>query len=132
MATSRPTFDNKVDRVEQPYARINKVIADDMNQLKAAIIALYDMFETVQVRTCIALTPAMFTGPYYQNSKLINLTPDVDFRLFTNDGSGTLLSWDEEGYGDGGYIFTPETGRISGVDVSGNYSLEIYTPVTEL
>lgn len=129
MATSRPTFGNKVDRQTQAGERINLVIADDVNQLKAAIIALYDMFETVTVRTCIPITPALFTGPYYQNSKLIGLTPDVDFRLFTNDGSGTLLTSDDTDSTEG-YVFDPVLGKLTmGIQ---NYSLEIYTPVTEL
>jgi len=132
MATSRPTFENKVDRKIQAGARINLVVADDINQLKEAIIALYDMFETITVRTCKVIKPADFTGPYYQNTLLVGLTPDVDFRLFTNDGSGTLLNWDEEEYGDGAYIFDSATGKIYELDTSGTYSLEIYTPVTEL
>lgn len=129
MASSRPTFDDKVDRQTQAGDRINLVIADDMNQLKAAIIALYNMFETVNVRTCIPVTPAMFTGPYYQNSKLVNLTPDVDFRVFTNDGSGTLLTYDNTDDARG-YLFDPATGRLT-MNIQ-NYSLEIYTSVTEL
>lgn len=125
MATSRPTFANKVDRQTQAGERINLVIADDINQLKAAIIALYDMFETVEARTCIPVTSADFTGPYYDNSKLVNLTPDVDFRIFTNSGSGTLLRYLD------GYTFTAATGRIIGLEPD-YYSIEIYQPVTEL
>lgn len=123
--SSRPTFQNKVDRQIQPGAIINLVVANDINQLKAGIIALYNMFSTVKVRTCIAITSADFTGPYYDNARLVNLTPDVDFRIFTNSGSGTLLRVDE------GYTFTASTGRVSGLTPD-YYSIEIYQPVTEL
>jgi hypothetical protein len=126
----KPTFDTKVDRVTQAGDRINLVIADDINQLKDAIDKLYDMFETVNIRTCIPITKADFTASYYDNSKLVGLTPDVDFRVFTNEGSGTLLIWDEEGYGDGGYVFDSARGRLT-MNPQG-YSIEIYTPVTVL
>lgn len=125
MATSRPTFANKVDRQTQAGERINLVIADDINQLKAGIIALYEMLATVKVRTCVPVVAADFTGPYYDNSKLVNLTPDVDFRIFTNSGSGTLLRYLD------GYTFTAATGRVIGLTPD-YYSIEIYQPVTEL
>jgi len=131
MADSRPTFANKVDRQTQSGNRINLVIADDINQLKEAIIACYAMFQTLKVRTCVVIKYADFTGPYYDNSLLVGLTPDTDFRVFTNDGSGTLMLWDDEGYDpEGGYAFDPAKGRLTMNPQ--NYSIEIYTPVTLL
>lgn len=121
---ARPTFADKVDRQTQAGARINLVVADDINQLKAAIIALYDMFETVTVRTCVAISSADFTGPYYQNALLVDLTPDIDFRVFTNGGSGVLL------YSGDGFVYDSALGKLT-MEPS-DYNIEIYTPVTEL
>ena len=38
------TFDNKVDSISNPAPRINKVIADDINDLKSGINYFYDAF----------------------------------------------------------------------------------------
>jgi hypothetical protein len=131
MASSRPTFLNKVDRQTQPGNRINLVIADDINQLKNGIIALYNMFGNVKMRVCVTIERTDFSGNNYYNTKLVGLTPDVDFRIFTNEGSGTLLRWDDDGYDpEGGYSFNPGNGQL--VMTPQAYSLEIYLPVTEL
>ena len=131
MPNSLPTFADKVDRQTQPGNRINLVIADDINQIKNCLEAIYAMFETLSVRKCVVITSADFTGPYYDNSLLVNLTPDTDFRVFTNDGSGTLLLWDDEGYDpEGGYSFDAARGRLTMNPQ--NYSIEIYIPVTLL
>jgi len=122
---ARPTFDNKVDRQTQAGERINLVIADDINQLKSAIIALYNMFLTVKVVSIVPIVAADFTGPYYDNTDLVDLTPDVDFRIFTNSGTGALLRVND------GYTFNAATGRVTGLTPD-YYSLEIYLPVTEL
>jgi len=131
MADSLPTFATKVDRQTQSGNRANLVIADDINQITNCLTAIYAMFQTLVVRTCVPITKSDFTGPYYTNTLLIGLTPDVDFRVFTNDGSGTLMLWDDEGYDpEGGYSFDPATGKLT--TNPQNYSIEIYTPVTLL
>lgn len=125
---SVPTFEDKVDRITQAGNRINLVVADDINQLKNAIIALYGMFSSITLRSCVVLTKDSFAGHNYQNSRLINLVPDVDFRVFSNAGSGSLLRWNDDGYDDlGGYAFTPATGTLN-MD-PGDYSVEIYSSI---
>lgn len=131
MSNSLPTFADKVDRQTQPGNRVNLVIADDINQLKRCLTAIYSMLATLNVRNCVPITTSDFTGPYYDNSLLIGLIPDVDFRVFTNEGSGTLMLWDEDGYDpEGGYSFDPTMGRLT-MNPQG-YSIEIYTSVTLL
>lgn len=120
-----PTFSPKVDRITQPGNRINLVVADDINQIVNCLQSIYSMLGNVTVRTCISISSVDFTGPYYQNPKLINLTPEVDFRVFTNEGSGTLQDWDVEGYGDGGYIYEASTGKLT-MPIQ-KYNIEIYT-----
>ncbi len=63
------------------------------------------------------------TNPFY-TTKLRTLVAITDFNVFSNDGSGTLLT-----PSSGGYTFNTGTGiidMISGVG-TGNYVLEIYT-----
>ena len=129
MSNSLPTFANKVDRQTQSGSRVNLIIADDINQIKACLTAIYAMLQTLSVRNIVLITKADFGGSSYQNSLLVGLTPDVDFRVFTNDGSGTLLYYDEYDP-EAGYDYTPSTGTL--IMNPQNYSIEIYTPVTLL
>ncbi len=41
--------------------------------------------------TNVKITSADFTGNDYTNALLSGLTPDVDFMLWSDEGSGTLL-----------------------------------------
>lgn len=130
MSNSLPTFAPKVDRQTQSGNRQNLVVADDINQMVNCMKAIYLMLQTLNVRTCIHIDATNFAGQTYQNGLLVGLTPDVDFRVFTNEGSGVLLYYDTTGYGDGGYDFAPEIGILT-MNPQG-YSIEIYTPVTLL
>jgi|UppTroSEARF10012_1034513.scaffolds.fasta_scaffold00291_2 hypothetical protein len=66
----------------------------------------------------ILLTASDFTGDNYQKNALIGLTPDIDFELFSNTGSGTMLQVDN------GYTFDINYGVIT--TSPENYKLKIY------
>ncbi len=126
-----PTFERKIDRKTQSGNRQNLIVADDINQILDCLTAFQTMFKNITVRTCVNITSLNFMGPYYTNPLLIGLTPGVDFRVFTNEGSGTLLLWDDDGYDiEGGYSYEPELGRLT-MPIQG-YSIEIYTKLTLL
>lgn len=66
----------------------------------------------------VLLTDASFTDNEYVNPLLVGLVPQIDFNLFTNEGTGGLLL-----YGDG-YSFDDSTGTIGAP--AQKYLLEIY------
>ena len=65
----------------------------------------------------IILSELDFTGIIIKNA-LIGLTPDIDFELFSNNGSGTMLKVDN------GYEFDVNYGVIT--TSPENYKLKIY------
>ena len=66
----------------------------------------------------IILSELDFTGDNYQKNTLIGLTPDIDFELFSNTGSGTMLQVNN------GYTFDINYGVI--ITSPENYKLKIY------
>ena len=112
------TYTNKEDRRTSPIAAKYRVVAGDMNEIKTVVNAMVDKLETVKIPQSIAITSADFEGDTYQNSMLVDKTPVTDFNVWTNDGSGVLLKYND------GYTFTAGTGTIG--LTSGNYRLEIY------
>lgn len=111
------TYQDKEDRRTANVPDKNKVSAADMIMIKNSVNALYDMMDTLRVRTAIAIEPGDLTTGYYENSALIGMTPDVDFLLYTDNGSGTLLR-----SGDG-YTFNDVNGRIT---ISSDYYRLVY------
>ena len=121
---ARITFDDKEDRLEQPYQRKNLVIGADVNEIKASVNALYDLMGQIKKPIVYSITSTDFTGPYFTKTDTVGLTPMVDFQLYSNEGSGVLLS---EGTGKG-YSFNAALGRIT--TDSGNYILIIFKPLS--
>jgi hypothetical protein len=115
------TYEDKVDYVTNPLPAHQKAQASDFNQLKEAINNMYAALQANNGVINKALTSSNFTGGYYDDSDLVGLTPQVDFQLFTNDGSGTLLS------PSSGYTFDGAQGRIT--TEAGNYVLKIFKPI---
>lgn len=68
----------------------------------------------------LKLTEADFTGHDYQNDLLKTLEPDIDFFLFSDSGSGSLLKVDD------GYSFNDITGTITELFTVGKYRLQIF------
>lgn len=122
MAIPRITYDNKSDRRSLSGARINKVVADDMNQLKASVNSIIDALANLRQRIVLNITSASFTGGYYDATDTIGLTPDVDFNIRTGEGSGTFVY-----NADGGYAFNSVTGRIT--MAPGTYCITIFKPL---
>lgn len=114
----RITYTNKEDRRTSGIPAKNKIVAADMNEIKTVTNAIIDKLETVKIPQSIAITAADFSGDVYVNTLLINKTPVTDFNIWTNDGSGVLLKYND------GYTFTTGTGTVT--MPSGNYRLEIY------
>lgn len=127
------TFADKIDNRTLPgILDTNKIVADDINALKASINALYDMFANVRGVLQIKIGAADFSGPTYTNAALVGLNPMVDFNLYSNNGTGALIAHDETG--NNGYQFNATTGVITvpGTTASDNYLIQILTPVTVL
>lgn len=124
------TFTNKVDLRTTAVLPINKVVAADMNEVKAGINALYDMFASLKWAKPIKLTSASFSGGQYTNATdLATLTADTDFWLFSDEGAGTLLKAGALAAG-AGYEFNSTLGRIT--CPPGNYRLLVFKSVTVL
>lgn len=115
-------FDNKVDRRVLDVPDINKVTAEDMNEVKASVNALYDLLDSAYIPKNISITSASFSGSNYTNTLLIDKTAMVDFNVFTNDGSGVLLKVDD------GYTFTTGVGRLT--MEPGNYIIQLNVKLT--
>lgn len=74
-------------------------------------------------QTIVILSADEMSGGEYQDDLLIGKTPDVDFEVFTNEGSGVML---KEGLPEdqGGYTYDAESGTIT-MPPQG-YKLKIY------
>ena len=83
------------------------------NKLQEKLFEMIDACFT----SIIILTITDFTGNNYQNNSLAGLLADVDFELFSNDGSGVMLKVDD------GYLFDINYGVIN--TTPGNYKLKI-------
>lgn len=114
----RITYQDKEDRRTTTIASKNKVVATDMNEVKSVVNAIIDKVETIKIPQSLALTASDFAGNTYTNTMLIDKTPVTDFNVWTNDGSGVLLKYND------GYTFVAGTGTIT--MEAGNYRLEIY------
>lgn len=128
MSNLLPTFLPKIDRVTQSGNPQNLVVANDINQIYNCLVDLYSKIGTLAIRKVLTISASSFTASYYTNSLLVNLQPDIDFQVYTNEGSGTLLVWDNNGTNyEGGYSYTPALGRLT--LNPGNYSIQVFTPV---
>lgn len=115
------TYVEKELYAANPLADKYKCTYNDMNELKAKHNALCAAIEQFCKQTIVVFFGAVdFSGNYYQNSNLVDLTTD-DFLLFSNDGSGVLINPDD-------FTFAPATGRIT--IAIGNYVLQINKPIT--
>jgi hypothetical protein len=111
---ARITFTDKEDRQEIDIAAKYKLVAAEVNAMRDSINAVYDYLDTLHVRGVLTYTAAQFSGSYIESSHLVGLTPDVDFFVYTNSGSGTLLN---NGTGEGGsYTFNSGNGRVTMTD----------------
>lgn len=122
MGLNKITFENKEDRRVSSLPRKNKVIAADINEIKSVVNAIADKVDEIKMPQSVAITAADFAGNAYVNTALIGKTPVVDFNLWTNDGSGVLLKYED------GYAFNAGTGTIT--TEAGNYRLEMYIKLT--
>lgn len=68
--------------------------------------------------TTVLITIDDFTGSDYQNDLLIGKTADLQFTVFTNNGSGVLLKVDD------GYTFNATTGTLT--MTADSYKIIIY------
>jgi hypothetical protein len=68
--------------------------------------------------TSTPITAANFVGDDYTNPDLVGKTPQVNFNIFTNDGTGGLMDY------PGSYTFNAGTGTIT--TTPGNYVVQIY------
>jgi len=118
-------FANKEDNQVSPLDEKYKVTADNMNEIKASVNALYDMLASPSTPIIspivIDITSANFSGSNYTNSNLVDLTSN-QFLLITNGGSGVVLK-----EGDG-FTFASAIGRIT-TDPE-DYKLIIFKPIT--
>jgi hypothetical protein len=102
------TYDDKQDNRQLTTIPDNqKVVAADMNEIKYSVNALYDLIAGMRVPTWIAVASGDFAGNNYTNSALALLTAGIDFNVFTNGGSGTLLRPASD------YTFNSATGVIT-------------------
>lgn len=115
------TFEQKEDRYTLPGDRKYKVVAADINEIKQSVNEIWDLLAYLRQRIRVNITSSDFSGNYYANSNLVNLTPDVDFVVNTNGGSGVALRVND------GYTFNATLGRIY-MDAA-DYSITIYKAV---
>ena len=119
-ALNKITWDDKVNTRTNALARINKVIDDDMNEIKAVVNAAITFINAnTKTRSVLTITSADFTAGVYQNNALKTLTPGTDFNVFTNEGSGILLAENN------GYTFDSGLGKLTMGPQ--NYFIEIYS-----
>mgnify|MGYP003463041408 CR=1 FL=1 len=122
MALEQIDYADKVDNRTTSIPANQRVIADDMNQIKTKFNALVTAVSTyLRQRIRVNITASDFTGGYYTNTNAIGLTPDVDVIVQSNDGSGVVLK-----SGDG-YVFDAALGKFT-MD-RGNYTITIYKPL---
>lgn len=108
----------KTDRIISSVPLENKVTAADMMEIKTSVNALYDLMENLRQLITVLIVANDFSGSNYQNGNLVGLTPDVDFQIFQDFGSGILLKVNES------YLFNATTGTITAE--KGSYRLNIY------
>lgn len=111
------TYADKNDRRTTSIPIDQKVVAANMNEIKTVVNAIVDKLASVYSPSAVVLTSANFSGSNYQNNSLIGKTAQVDFNIYTNDGSGVLLKYID------GYAFNSGTGTVT-MD-PGNYIIVI-------
>lgn len=112
------TFTDKEDRRTTNVPAINKITAADMNEIKSVVNAIVDKLTVVKIPKSLVITSSDFEGNAYTNTELIGKSPQIDFNLTTNSGSGTLLKYND------GYTFNAQTGTIT--TEAENYRLDYY------
>ena len=101
------TYDTKEDRRTSSVPEKNKVTASNMNEIKTSVNALYALVAQVYSPKAVVITAADFAGSNYVNTQLIGKTPQVDFNVYSNSGSGVLLKYLD------GYAFAIMTGTLT-------------------
>jgi hypothetical protein len=127
MAAATVTFTDKVDYQINPLADIYKVMAADMNAMKAAINNHAALLDAARKPLVVWIQTSDFTGSFYANADLVGLTT-ADFLLYTNGGSGALLSGVATSTpGSPDFAFSSSLGRIT--VTADNYMLLIFKPL---
>jgi hypothetical protein len=127
MAAATITFTDKVDYQINPLADIYKVMAADMNAMKAAINNHAALLDAARKPLVVWILPSDFTGSFYANANLVGLTTS-DFLLYTNGGTGALLSGvATSNPGSPDFAFSSSLGRIT--VAADNYMLLIFKPL---
>lgn len=119
-------FADKEDRITNSLADKYKVTASDMNAIKESVNALYDFMDNLRQRVVVTLVAGSFSGGYVDVAAAAGLTADSDIFVYTDEGSGTLLS---QGTGPAaGYVFASGNGRFT--MPPGNYRIVIFKPLS--
>jgi len=128
MALPNPiNYTDKQDRNISAVADEYKVVAADMNQIKTKFNDLLTYLSSnVKQTIVVAITSADFDGNDYENANLVGLTPETDFQLISNNGSGTLLKF--TGDPEDGYDFDAPSATIT--TIADNYLLIIHKPIS--
>lgn len=128
MALPNPiSYTDKQDRNISAIPDQYKVIAADMNEIKDKFNDLLTyLAANVKQTIVVKVIAADFSGNNYTNANLVGLTPDVDFQLITNNGSGTLMTF--TGDPEDGYNFNATTATIT--VLQDNYLLIIHKPIS--
>lgn len=120
---AKVTFSDKVFRREiSEIPEINKITADNLNEIKQSINDLYDRVDSINAPNIISITTADFSGENYDNSALVGLTAGETLLVYTGEGSGVLLE-----PGDG-YTFDDALGRLTMSPQK--YVIQYYKPVS--
>lgn len=124
-----PTYINDIGTKQDYYSTAispqYKLTAAELNALVDAVKAIRTKLnDDVRIVKPFTITPASFSGGYYDNAECVGLTPDIDFVLFSNEGSGAKL---RAGTGEA-YQFNSGQGRFT-MD-PGNYYLLLFKRIT--
>lgn len=126
MALAQITYTDKEDRLTNSLADKYKVVAADMNEIKTVVNAVVAAFANLRQRLVYNVVAGDFSGGYVDIAAAATLTADTDIFVYTNEGSGTLLS---EGTGPAaGYVFASGNGRFT--MTPGNYRIVIFKPIS--
>lgn len=119
-------FENKEDRLTNSLATKYKVVAADMNEIKTSVNALYDFMDNLRQQVVEIVVAGDFSGGYVDIAAAAGLTADEDIFVYTNEGSGVLLT---EGTGESdGYVFATGNGRFTMTPAS--YRIVIFKPLS--
>lgn len=126
MALQQITFTTKEDRLTNSLEDKYKVTAADMNEIKTKFNAVVAALESARQRLVFNVVAGDFTGGYIDIAQAAGLTADTDIFVYSNEGSGTLMS---EGTDPAdGYVFATGNGRFT--MTPGSYRIVIFKPLS--